>query len=159
MDLFCLEINSGTEAPCVNGVADRIRSVNYEIVLKSRIFFACLGRVSFHASKNRWANKFKLISRKAFFAPCSLLWKYPINFAVTSGKGNTYFKAKRHAQKQCCGSMTFWGGSGSADPCLWLMDPRIRTRIRGSVPLTNGSVSWIRILLFSSLTFKTPAKN
>ncbi len=25
--------------------------------------------------------------------------------------------------KQCGGSMTFWGGSGSADPCLWLMDP------------------------------------
>ena len=26
---------------------------------------------------------------------------------------------------QCCGSMTFWGGSGSgsSDPCLWLMDP------------------------------------
>ncbi len=26
---------------------------------------------------------------------------------------------------QCCGSMTFWGGSGSgsADPFLWLMDP------------------------------------
>jgi hypothetical protein len=26
---------------------------------------------------------------------------------------------------QCCGSMTFWGGSGSgsADPCLWLMNP------------------------------------
>ncbi len=26
---------------------------------------------------------------------------------------------------QCCGSMTFWGGSGSgfAVPCLWLMDP------------------------------------
>ncbi len=26
---------------------------------------------------------------------------------------------------QCSGSMTFWGGSGtgSADPCLWLMDP------------------------------------
>ncbi len=24
---------------------------------------------------------------------------------------------------QCCGSMTFWRGSGSADPCLWLMDP------------------------------------
>jgi hypothetical protein len=36
-------------------------------------------------------------------------------------------------------------------------------RIRGSMPLTNGSVfgsgSWIRILLFSSLTFKMPAKN
>ncbi len=27
--------------------------------------------------------------------------------------------------KQCCGSMTFWcgSGSGSGDPCLWLMDP------------------------------------
>jgi hypothetical protein len=25
--------------------------------------------------------------------------------------------------KQCCGSMTFWGGSGtSADPCLWPLD-------------------------------------
>ncbi len=36
-------------------------------------------------------------------------------------------------------------------------------RIRGSIPLTNGSGfgsgSWIRILLFSSLTFKMPAKN
>ncbi len=25
--------------------------------------------------------------------------------------------------RQCSGSMTFWWGSGSADPCLWLMDP------------------------------------
>ncbi len=37
----------------------------------------------------------------------------------------------------------------------------IRIRIRGSMPLTNGSGSgsWIRILLFSSLTFKMPTKN
>jgi hypothetical protein len=39
----------------------------------------------------------------------------------------------------------------------------IRIRIRGSMPLTNGSGfgsgSWIRILQFSSLTFKMPAKN
>ncbi len=37
----------------------------------------------------------------------------------------------------------------------------IRFRIRRSMPLTNGSGSgsWIRILLFSSLTFKMPAKN
>ncbi len=39
----------------------------------------------------------------------------------------------------------------------------IRIRIRGSMPLTNGSGSgsgsWIQILLFSSLTFKMPAKN
>ncbi len=34
----------------------------------------------------------------------------------------------------------------------------IRIRIRGSMPLTNGSGSWIWILLFSSLTFKMPAK-
>ncbi len=36
-------------------------------------------------------------------------------------------KADVHYSNQCCGSMTFWGGSGSgsgsADPCLWLMDP------------------------------------
>ncbi len=42
-------------------------------------------------------------------------------------------------QNQCCGSMTFWYGSGSADPCLW--------------PI------WIRILLFTSLTFKTQKNN
>ncbi len=37
----------------------------------------------------------------------------------------------------------------------------IRIRIRGSMPLTNrsGSGSRIRILLFSPLTFKMPAKN
>ncbi len=41
----------------------------------------------------------------------------------------------------------------------------IRIRILGSMPLTNGSRfgsgsgSWIRILLFLSLTFKMPAKN
>ncbi len=54
---------------------------------------------------------------------------------------------------QCFGSMKFWGGSGSgsgsADPCLWLVDP----------DPGSGSGSWIRILLFSSLTFKMPAKN
>ncbi len=29
-----------------------------------------------------------------------------------------------HSFYQCCGSMTFWGGSGSgpSNPCLWLMD-------------------------------------
>ncbi len=26
-------------------------------------------------------------------------------------------------KQQCSGSITFWGGSGSGDPCLWLMDP------------------------------------
>ncbi len=26
-------------------------------------------------------------------------------------------------KRQCCGSIAFWCGSGSADPCLWLKDP------------------------------------
>jgi hypothetical protein len=35
------------------------------------------------------------------------------------------FKQVRSGAGQCCGSMTFWcgSGSGSADPCLSLMDP------------------------------------
>ncbi len=45
--------------------------------------------------------------------------------------GKTFFLkgiVKWYAQRcsvvvQCCGSMTIWCGSGSADPCLWLMDP------------------------------------
>ncbi len=53
---------------------------------------------------------------------------------------------KSASTDQCCGSMTFWcgfgSGSASADPSL----------------LTNGSGSWIRTLLFSSLTFKIPTK-
>ncbi len=28
-----------------------------------------------------------------------------------------------YCYRQCSGSMPFWGGSGSADPCLWIMDP------------------------------------
>ncbi len=46
---------------------------------------------------------------------------------------------------QCCISMTFWcgSGSGSTDPCLWLM---IRIWMR------------FRILLFLSWTFKMPIK-
>jgi hypothetical protein len=44
----------------------------------------------------------------------------------------------RLAFYQCCGPMTFWCGSGSTDPCLWL---------------------WLMDPLFSSLTFKLPTKN
>jgi hypothetical protein len=45
-------------------------------------------------------------------------------------------------RNQCCGYMTFWCGSGSADPCPWHLD-----RIR------------IRFLLFSSFSFKRLTKN
>ncbi len=64
---------------------------------------------------------------------------------------------------QCWGSVTFMCGSWSPYPYLWpvfrIHDIFVWIRIRGSMPLTNGSGSWIRILLFSSLTFKMPAKN
>jgi hypothetical protein len=32
-------------------------------------------------------------------------------------------KSEAVSCNQCCGSMTFWCGSGSVDPCLWLMYP------------------------------------
>jgi len=39
---------------------------------------------------------------------------------------------------QCCGSMTFWCGSGpgSADPCLWLTDPD--ADIQHCIPASAG---------------------
>jgi hypothetical protein len=33
------------------------------------------------------------------------------------------FSSIHLSSKQCSGSMTFWCGSGSADLCLWIMDP------------------------------------
>ncbi len=49
----------------------------------------------------------------------------------------------------------------SSVPDSWHFGVDPDPRIRGSMPLTNGSGSgsWIRILLFLSLTFKMPAKN
>ncbi len=68
-----------------------------------------------------------------------------------------------------------WSGSASASKNLSILTQKlfltvflihdilvwIRIRIRGSMPLTNGSGfgSWIRILLFPSLTLQMPAKN
>ncbi len=64
------------------------------------------------------------------------LWKVKY---IYFGKGGTGYIRKHSYQSenarnrevgsvfiyadQCCGSMTFWCGSGSADPCLWLRDP------------------------------------
>ncbi len=45
--------------------------------------------------------------------------------------------------RQCCGSMTFWCRSGSAYPCLWLMDPDsdpdhcLQDRKKGLIPYRN----------------------
>jgi len=46
---------------------------------------------------------------------------------IVALRGRKYLFSQKHCDTfmQCCGSMTFWCGSGSgyADPCLWLMDP------------------------------------
>ncbi len=57
---------------------------------------------------------------------------------------------------QCSGSMKFWGGSGSADPCLWLM---VRIRILDPDPaifvidLQNASKKQIFHTIFSAYYF------
>ncbi len=38
-------------------------------------------------------------------------------------KQKSWTSFQRRTKKQCCGAITFWCGSGSADPCLWVMDP------------------------------------
>ncbi len=66
------------------------------------------------------------------------LEKYRGQVMVVVNVASKWGKTKVHSNYQCCGSMTFWCGSGSVDPCLWLVDPD---------------------LLFSSLTFKIANKN
>jgi hypothetical protein len=48
MDLFFPQINSRIEDPCVNGDADRFRSVNYAPVLNSRFFFVLAAYLFMH---------------------------------------------------------------------------------------------------------------
>ncbi len=43
---------------------------------------------------------------------------YRIEFITDSAGSGCYLLWRRHTR-----IMTFWGGSGSADPCIWLMDP------------------------------------
>ncbi len=38
-------------------------------------------------------------------------------------KDKSSFGHRSDPRNQCCGSVSFFGGSGSADPCLWLIDP------------------------------------
>jgi hypothetical protein len=59
-------------------------------------------------------------------------------------------------KKQCCGSMTFLGGSGSADPCLWLMDPDPDSDPDPSIfviDLQDASKKQIFITIFSAYDF------
>jgi hypothetical protein len=70
-----------------------------------------------HSSRERirWLKNFPFGSNKIVEVKIS---KTKLN----SSKHFT-FTIFSYTYKQCCGSMTFWCGSGSADPCLWLMDP------------------------------------
>ncbi len=47
----------------------------------------------------------------------------PYTYSITLSVMVPYCRFILHPFIQCCESMTFWGGSGSSDPCLWLMDP------------------------------------
>jgi hypothetical protein len=38
-------------------------------------------------------------------------------------KGKVEYLIKWKGKHKCFGSWAFWCGSGSADPCLWLVDP------------------------------------
>ncbi len=53
---------------------------------------------------------------------------------------------------QCSGSMTFWGGSGSgsSDPCFWLMDPDPAIFVRD---LQDSSKNLIFYTIFSAYYF------
>jgi hypothetical protein len=50
-----------------------------------------------------------------------------VNLTTLRKRSNFGFGLRIHREvvsfEQCCGSVTFWYGSGSADPCLLLMDP------------------------------------
>jgi hypothetical protein len=90
------------EVPCVTGDADKIRSANYETVLKWRIFFL-FGPHLFLRYEIRCANKLMryTASRKALFAPHRFLSnKSLIHFAGESGNGNTFLNGKWHVQNE-----------------------------------------------------------
>ncbi len=81
----------------------------------------------------------------------------------------THFRPLFNCFQQCSGSMTFWCGSGSEDPCLWLVDPdqnqdpgsescyfrhwpsRCQQKTSGSTPKCRGSATLVAVPLALSL--------
>ncbi len=59
-----------------------------------------------------------------------------------------------HCCWQCCGSMTFWCGSGSGsrsmDPCIWLMNPDPAIFI---IDLQDANIKQIKKKIFSAYYF------
>jgi hypothetical protein len=46
-----------------------------------------------------------------------------LRWVMTQGARGRTSSIAFHLPKQCCGSVTYWYGSGPANPCLWLTDP------------------------------------
>ncbi len=71
----------------------------------------------------RWLRALKF----NFMFVCRLRSKEPKTWRGprTSTRRSTTFWVSSSfvCQEQCCGYISFWCGSGSSDPCLWLMDP------------------------------------
>jgi hypothetical protein len=58
-------------------------------------------------------------------------------------------KAAQYGKRQCCWSMTCWCGSGSTDPCLWLIDP---DPVISSVTFKTSTI-WKFLTSFSGFYF------
>jgi hypothetical protein len=74
--------------------------------------------------------KFRGLGRRGFHwfpypmeAHLGALLAHPGTMEVHPGATKALSSAVHIMYSQCCGSMKFWYGSGSADPYLWLMDP------------------------------------
>ncbi len=82
-----------------------------------------------------------------YFRPA--LWTIaPITFSLVSSP--PLFCVNKYTVYQCSGSMTFWGGSGSSDPCFWLMDPDPAILVIG---LQDASKKQIFNTIFSAYYF------
>jgi hypothetical protein len=73
--------------------------------------------------KTKMANICRSLRTKNFFSPV-LMSPTHIGFTDVKKNGSKISHLGTFKQNKCCGSMTFWCGSvsGSADPCLCLMD-------------------------------------
>ncbi len=86
------------------------------------------GSISLDSTLNQTSKKGKAKPVKRIRIHSGSFWSDIQGYASSCNEFPVFVKghflmAQRVSRNQCCGSMTFWGGSGSGDPCLWLMDP------------------------------------
>ncbi len=91
---------------------------------KSLRYFLC---IKFSQNAERTCVQCPSTAALLFTNPRKKHGQNDVSLGETSQKNITLKFALLYYYQQCCGSMTFWCGSGSgfgsADPCLWLMDP------------------------------------